>query len=63
MNLFPDHYGTDEFIVFDSMINLRPSAGNRSRNVEDPVIQEKIKKIVANLKPVYGFFRLGNKIG
>lgn len=45
------------------MINLRPSAGNRSRNVEDPVIQEKIKKIVANLKPVYGFFRLGNKIG
>ena len=27
------------------MINIRPAQGNRSRSVENPVIQAKIKKI------------------
>ncbi len=49
INLFPDHYGTDEFLVFDSMINLRPSSGNRTRSVEDPMVQKKIKEIIAKL--------------
>ena len=45
INLYPDLEG-DAFIEFDSMINLRPSQGNRSRNVEDDVIRKKIIAIV-----------------
>lgn len=47
INLHPDKFGTSEFIEFDSMINLRPHDGNRSRGVDDPRIQEKIRKIIA----------------
>ena len=39
----------DDWIEFDSLINLRPSWGNRSRGVDDPTIQEQIMKIVTNL--------------
>jgi len=46
INLYPEFYNTDDFIEFDSMINLRPSQNNRSRDVEDKEIQEKIKKII-----------------
>jgi len=49
INIYPDQIGTERFIVFDSMINLRPSWGNRSRGVDDPKIQEKIKIIVNKL--------------
>ena len=37
---------SDDWIEFDSMINLRPSQGNDSRGVDDPAIQKKIKDIV-----------------
>ena len=37
------------FIEFDSVINIRPSWGNRSRSVDDPLVQKKIVKIVNNL--------------
>jgi hypothetical protein len=47
INIYPEISG-DDFIEFDSMINLRPSQGNRSRGVEDKKIQEKIIKIVNN---------------
>ena len=36
-------------IEFDSMINLRPSQNNRSRNVEDLKTKEKIVMIVKSL--------------
>jgi hypothetical protein len=49
INLHPDKFGTPEFIEFDSMINLRPSWGNRTRSVDDPKIQEKIRQIVKGL--------------
>lgn len=48
INIYPALKG-EEFIEFDSMINVRPSQGNRSRSVEDKNIQEKIKQIVNNL--------------
>jgi hypothetical protein len=48
INLYPGIEGAD-FIEFDSMINLRPSIGNRSRGVEDPEVREHIRKIVADL--------------
>ncbi len=49
INLHPDKWGNEGFIVFDSIINLRPRQGNRSRSVEDPKIQERIVKIVNRL--------------
>jgi hypothetical protein len=36
----------NERIEFDSMINLRPSQGNRTRGVDAPEIRQKIVKIV-----------------
>lgn len=39
----------DQRIEFDSMINLRPSQNNRSRDVLDPATREKIVALVNNL--------------
>ncbi len=47
INLYPGDYRTDNFIEFDSMINIRPNHGNRSRDVEDEVVRQKIRAIVA----------------
>lgn len=49
INLYPDKFGSTEFIEFDSMINLRPSQNNLSRSVEDKKIRNKIIKIVKKL--------------
>ena len=49
INLYPEKVGTAGFIEFDSMINIRPSQGNRSRDVEDPQIRKNINQIVADL--------------
>lgn len=48
INLYPE-INDDNWIEFDSMINLRPSQNNRSRGVEDGKIQKKIKEIVNKL--------------
>jgi Protein of unknown function (DUF5674) len=48
INLYPDRHG-DAFVEFDSMINVRPSQGNRSRGVEDPAIRRTILDVVARL--------------
>ena len=48
INLYPDNKGED-FVEFDSMINIRPRQGNRSRGVEDEVIRMKILEIVNKL--------------
>jgi len=46
-NIYPDMIG-DNFIEFDSLINIRPRQGNRSRNVENASTREKIRHIVTN---------------
>ena len=46
INLYPEMQG-DGFIEFDSMINMRPSQGNRSRGIEDKELRDKIIKIAA----------------
>jgi len=38
-----------EYVEFDSMINVRPAQGNRSRSVEDPVLQARIRDVVDRL--------------
>jgi len=49
INLYPDKFGQDDFIEFDSLINLRPSQNNRSRDVDNLKIRQKIIKIVNQL--------------
>lgn len=48
INLWPEKIG-EEFIEFDSMINLKPAFGNRTRGVEDQEIRKKITEIVNKL--------------
>jgi hypothetical protein len=48
INIYPREPG-DAWIEFDSMINVRPAQGNRSRGVEDPAIQSEIRRIVDTL--------------
>jgi len=45
INLYPGNTGED-YIEYDSMINVRPASGNRSRTVEDPVIRGRIRALV-----------------
>ena len=45
INFYPEMQG-DEFIEFDSMINMRPSQGNRSRGIENEEMRKKIIAIV-----------------
>lgn len=48
INLYPDR--TDpEFVEFDSMINVRPAQGNRSRGVDDATVRERIAEIIGRL--------------
>lgn len=37
------------FVEFDSMINVRPGQGNRSRGVDDAAVQRQIQEIVTRL--------------
>lgn len=46
INLYPED-DSDDFIEFDSMVNIRPRQGNRSRDVEDETTREKIRKVVS----------------
>jgi len=48
INLYPGK-APDDFIEFDSMINLRPSQGNRSRGVDNPDIRNKVIDVVREL--------------
>ena len=46
INLYPEYFGTDKFIEFDSMINIKPQFDNRGRGVDDAQIRERISEIV-----------------
>jgi len=48
INLYPER-SASAFVEFDSMINVRPSQGNRSRGVDDAAVQQQIQDIVARL--------------
>ena len=45
INLYPE-LPADQFVEFDSLINLRPSQGNKSRGVESEGIRKKIIAII-----------------
>ena len=48
INIYPEIQG-DDFVEFDSMINMRPSQGNRSRGIENEELRKKIIAIVAKM--------------
>ena len=48
INLYLEKAG-DDFVEFDSMINLKPLLGNKTRGVENLEIQNKIRKIITKL--------------
>ena len=48
INIYPDESG-NKSIEFDSVINIRPSQNNRSRDIESSEIKEKIKHIIKDL--------------
>lgn len=48
INLYPEKTGED-FIEFDSMINIRPKQNNRSRSVEDAARRTEIVAVVKKL--------------
>ena len=46
INFYPDFFGDEDFLEFDSMINIRPSQNNNSRGVEDEKTQQAIISII-----------------
>lgn len=48
INLYPER-PPSEWIEFDSIINVRPSGGNRSRYVENEEIRRAVSRIVDRL--------------
>ncbi|MCC7010438.1 MAG: hypothetical protein IT184_16635 [Acidobacteria bacterium] len=48
INLYPQLDGED-WLEFDSMINMRPSFGNRSRGVDDATTRDGIRTLVSRL--------------
>ena len=48
INIYPDNEG-ESLIQFDSMINLKPGWGNRTRGIDNAEIREKIVGIVNKL--------------
>jgi hypothetical protein len=49
INIYPNEAGSEKWIEFDSMINIRPALDNKSRYIEDPKLREKIIKVVKKL--------------
>lgn len=48
INIYPD-MESDDFIEFDSVMNIKPAFGNRSRGVDNKEIKDKIVIIVNKL--------------
>ena len=48
INIYPAETG-DAWIEFDAMINVRPSANNRTRGVDDPTLRSRIRTVVETL--------------
>jgi len=48
INVYPDAAELER-VEFDSMINVRPAQGNRSRSVEDAAQRDRIREVVERL--------------
>ncbi|MGM9790957.1 MAG: DUF5674 family protein [Candidatus Cryptobacteroides sp.] len=45
-NIYPDMFGEEDYVEFDSLINIKPRQNNMSRDVEDATIRQRIMDIV-----------------
>lgn len=48
INLYPAA-GDEDWIEYDSMINVRPSQGNRTRGIGDAGLRDTIRRVVSGL--------------
>jgi hypothetical protein len=48
INIYPA-IADERWIEFDSLINIRPSQGNRSRGVDDPETRRAVTEVVSHL--------------
>lgn len=46
INIYPAKFGTDDFIEFDSMINIRPSQKNMTRGIDNQAVRKRIIRLV-----------------
>lgn len=46
INLIPTKYGTNDFVMFESMINVKPKQDNSSMTIKSGKIRSKIKTII-----------------
>ena len=51
-NIYPNSTG-DDFIEYQSLINIRPRAGNRGMEIEDEAIRGRVKAIIKKLVEWY----------
>jgi hypothetical protein len=49
INLYPADFGSPRFVEFDSVINIRPRQGNRTRSVDDAAARAAIAAVVDRL--------------
>ncbi|MGK2852200.1 MAG: DUF5674 family protein [Candidatus Limnocylindrales bacterium] len=49
INLYPAEFGSSRFIEFDSVINIRPRQGNRTRSVDDAATRAAITAVIDRL--------------
>ena len=47
-NFYPFN-GPHDRLEYSALINIRPQAGNKSMNVEDPAVRKKMKEIIERL--------------
>jgi len=48
IDIYPEK-SKDKWLEFNSLINIRPSIGNRSMEIQDNKIKDKIRQIIDNL--------------
>jgi hypothetical protein len=49
INIYPEEVESDNWLEFDSMINLRPSQNNKSRGIENEAIRAKVASVIEKL--------------
>ncbi|MFB2895083.1 DUF5674 family protein [Aerosakkonemataceae cyanobacterium BLCC-F50] len=47
-----DWFTQNKLVGFESLINIRPRQQNRSMEIQDPILRERIEKIVRHLLEV-----------
>lgn len=49
VNLYPAKFPSEDWIEFNSMINIKPQYGNSSRGIENEGVTKKVREVVKKL--------------